>query len=109
MFHYAIFLRNIKFLVISIYIKTNLKICSAPQRFTIFTLHDQSTHLFGICHGTFSWDLELHRSQQQDNRTAANVIIGSLANVGQRLSTNERLRFGKKMGGKKRREKSSLQ
>jgi len=53
--------------------------------------------------GPLSWDLELHRSQQRDNRAATNAIIGSLASVVvQRASTNEGRCLAKR---KKRKEK----
>jgi len=40
---------------------------------------------------------------------AANVIIGLLTNVGERTSTNERLRHVKKNEGKKKEGKKTLQ
>jgi len=56
--------------------------------------------------GTLSWDLELHRSQQRDNRAATNAIIGSLASVVvQRASTNEGRCLGKRKKGKEKEKK----
>lgn len=67
--------------------------------------HHQSTHrlLEAGRHGTFSWDLELHRSQQRDNHAATNAIIGSLAVVVRCTSTNEGRCFAKKRRRRRRR------